>query len=647
MRIQHVLTTIVGFLSFATLLPAVTAGDKGPLPVKVQLEFQPGHPWLPPFGLDRVGRPLHAVVTGDGQQPPAGEFVLVGFRNGKEVSRNRLTWVVKTKQVWDPLPVPCYARVALDARPSEVVLLFKATPEAAPVELARRKVPFEAEAIAKPDKTINPVDLGTVLVPADWLLLAGGQKANVEVATVNRNGEPLAGRVTAWYESAPQQRVAAPIPLEQGRKAQVTLALGPCSQTLQRDALHVSIAGADGHELWQKQIRTMIVPKPPAWPAFGAVQTKLRYDAPIVSFAEGKRTWLKYDDLWRSKFQDVVVFLPNGGRFVFWRGASYVPFWASQHNTGLTYEWAERLSPNVGFVDCPEPITDKELRYSRVEIVESTAARVHVRWTYQSCDFNYKVNGDLCTEDFYFYPDGFGTRAVTLTHIPEAEYELAEFIVITPQAAFPLDILPANQGDILALNGEKASLRFPHPQQQEGWKKVSNLPAVYRIRLNKQDPLAAISFSPNLTAMPIPYEPFFDQGAQVTRMYFASIWPLTRGLMTPWEISDRIWINPGTNCLMTFAAQKPKPIRSETVRTKDGLGQVKPMKVETFVWLIGMTDAADEALLHWAQSFAQAPTLELQGARQDSESYAPSAARCGSWWRRETWRSRSSRQLVA
>ena len=38
---------------------------------------------------------------------------------------------------------------------------------------------------------------------------------------------------------------------------------------------------------------------------------------------------------------------------------------------------------------------DKELRYSRVEIVESTAARVHVRWSYQSTDFNYKVWGDV------------------------------------------------------------------------------------------------------------------------------------------------------------------------------------------------------------------------------------------------------------
>ena len=41
---------------------------------------------------------------------------------------------------------------------------------------------FEADAVARPDAVIHPVDLGTILVPADWLLLAGGQKAEVEVA---------------------------------------------------------------------------------------------------------------------------------------------------------------------------------------------------------------------------------------------------------------------------------------------------------------------------------------------------------------------------------------------------------------------------------------------------------------------------------
>ena len=50
---------------------------------------------------------------------------------------------------------------------------------------------------------------------------------------------------------------------------------------------------------------------------------------------------------------------------------------------------------------------DKELRYGKVEIVEATSAQIHVRWTYQSTDFEYKVWGDQAVEDYYFYPDGF------------------------------------------------------------------------------------------------------------------------------------------------------------------------------------------------------------------------------------------------
>jgi hypothetical protein len=614
--------TIVALLGVATLLPARVSLGEGQTPVKVQLEIQPGHLWLPPFALERVGRTLHAVITGDQQQPPPGEFVLVGLREGKEVSRSTLKWIVKPMQVWYPHPMPCHARIPLDAQPSEVVLLWKSTPQAAPVELARQAIGLEADAIARPDRVTNPVDLGAILPPADWLLLAGGQKAVVEVAALSRNRDSGAGSVTAWYASAPQQKAVGPIALQQRKKAHATLAIEPCSSTLERDVLHVSITGADGKELWQKQISTMIVPKPPANPAFGAVETKLRYDAPVLSFNKGKRTWLKYDELWQSKFHDVVVFLPNGGRFIFWRGANYAPFWAGRQNTALCYEWAERLSPNVGFTDCPEPLADKELRYSHVEILESTAARVHVRWTYQSCDFNYKVNGDLCSEDFYFYPDGFGTRAVTLTHIPEAVYELAEFIIITPQGAYPMDVLPANQGDILALNGAKMPLRFPFPERQEAWKKLAGAPAMYRIRLHEQDPQAVVSFSPTLTALPIPYSPFFDDGMLVTRMYWAAIWPLTRGLMTPWDVSEFGRVSPSTNCLMTFAAEKPKPVRNATVTTKDGLGQMKPMRVETFAWLIGTSAAGDEALLHWAQSFSQPPVLELQGARLETESYA-------------------------
>ena len=38
----------------------------------------------------------------------------------------------------------------------------------------------------KPDTIVNPVDLGTILVPAGWLLLGPGQTATLEIAAISR-----------------------------------------------------------------------------------------------------------------------------------------------------------------------------------------------------------------------------------------------------------------------------------------------------------------------------------------------------------------------------------------------------------------------------------------------------------------------------
>jgi hypothetical protein len=76
-----------------------------------------------------------------------------------------------------------------------------------------------------------------------------------------------------------------------------------------------------GKELWHKQIPTMLVHSPPQWPRFGATETKLRYDAPISVRAEdGTLSSMAYATGWRPELSDVVVSLPNGSRFVFWRG---------------------------------------------------------------------------------------------------------------------------------------------------------------------------------------------------------------------------------------------------------------------------------------------------------------------------------------
>jgi hypothetical protein len=372
---------------------------------EVQLHvIESGNPWRPPFGIDRIGRSFDVIVVFQSRELLSGEYLLAGYLDCKEVSRKTLHFVNKTpftirmhtaeaENQSTLFSVSNHAKkdIAFAGRPlftekiDQLALLFTGNGKDT-IELARQAIKlkdFEAEVVARPDKVINPVDLGAILVPYDWLLLAGGQKANVTVAGLKRTSNISNSRITAWYCSAPKNKVIEPLSLTQGSIVKKEMTLPPCSKSLETDTLRVSIEDAEGKELWHKQIIVMIVPDPPVLPSFGAIKTKLRYDSPVINIVDGKNVPLDYDELWKPEFEDVVVCLPNGSRWVFWRGTSYIPIWAGKYNTCLSYEWAERISPNIGFTDCPEPLMDKELRYSRVEIVESTSARIHIRWSYQ------------------------------------------------------------------------------------------------------------------------------------------------------------------------------------------------------------------------------------------------------------------------
>jgi hypothetical protein len=621
MNWRYLATAIAVAALVALAMPRseLLAADQAPAAIKVQLQIKAGHPWRPPFGLDRVGQPLEAVVTLPQHRPPEARFVLVGYRDGKEVSRQRLLPNDKSQIV----------RISLQQRPTEVAVLAQSKPSDEFVELMRHGTncpTFEAEAVARADRLINPVDLGTILVPADWLLLAGGQKAIVDVAAINDGHDLSAVQVVAWYASAPQKKATADVPLVRWRKANATLTLGPCSQTLRRDVLHVTIKAADGKSLWQKQIPVMIVPDPPKLPTFGAFETKLRYDAPIsVRTADGKFTSMDYATAWDSKLKDVVVALPNGSRFVFWRGSSYIPFWAGRHNTGFCYEWAESLPP-ADATDAVEPLMDKELRYGRVKLIESTPARIHVRWSYQSCDFNYKTWGDSAVEDFYFYPDGFGTRVLTLQADPKANYELNELIVLTPQSTYPVSVLPSNLVDILYVDGQTRQLTFPfHASDQREKIKPRNMPALYRVRFHQSEPTAAIYFSPLERNLPESiYGHFVDADQIVTPVYWGSHWPLARGNTTGGAINDRIAFTPCHNSIMTWGfSRRPEPLHATDGQMRDTLGRSKPMRVQTWAWLIGTSDAKDDGLLQWARSYSTSPSLEVRGGRLNTESYVP------------------------
>jgi hypothetical protein len=68
-------------------------------------------------------------------------------------------------------------------------------------------------------------------------------------------------------------------------------------------------------------------------------------------------------------------------------------------------------------------------------------------------------------------------------------------------------------------------------------------------------------------------------------------------------------------------APVPEPLRRERIWIRNGLGRLAPMRRDTLVWLIGMTDAGDDELRQMAQSFAQPPTIQVRGAQLDSRSY--------------------------
>lgn len=606
---------------FWFLLAGIAAADDARFEIKVE----PNHAWRPPFGLARIDGPVTVTVTSTGNWMPTRGYHLDCFRQGRVIQQDVIQF---------PTHAPLVVRRQLPSWPDQVVLRPAGRP-AEESEIVRQqfKPPtFEADAVARPSRSVNPVDLGFLLFPEDRLLLRAGQKGIVKFAAISRAKQFDRAQLRCWFESNASLAESQTIRLDIDKRVTCELALPPTKRLPRRDVLRVGLYGPDGNELWQKKILTRIVHSPPDLPSFGATQLKLNYELPIVVYEKGgggAHTELPYDQGWDAKFHDVVVSFPNGARFVFWRGASYIPFWAGTHNTGFTYEWAESTPPKAGeYVDAVEPLMDKELRYARVQIMESTPARVHVRWTYQSCDFHYKVWGDSMQEDFYFYPDAFGTRVLTYRGIPDIKVEVSELIVLTAPMAYPLNVLPENLVDFLFTNGDKHELKFPRRRRAGAdFVNPNNLPPIYRIRIHQDEQLSAIYHSPWDRSLPYRiYMPFEDQDEMVTMAYWGSHWPLSRGQNTGRrkQINDGIAIAPAHNSIMTWGNQRvPLPLTDRRIVGTNTLGEETQQQLRRWAWLIGMTDASDEELIDRARSYGTSAPLQISGA--DSARWDPTS----------------------
>jgi len=185
-------------------------------------------------------------------------------------------------------------------------------------------------------------------------------------------------------------------------------------------------------------------------------------------------TTLKYDEMWdeprrAAPNSDVVVRFDQAPiRMVFWQGTNYGGDWVTENNKWYTDEFLETGGP----VDCPggedcEPMSDKQNRYSRVRILENTAARAVVHWRYGLCEVvSYSCANpdpntgwtDWADEYFTIYPDGVAVRKQVLwTSNFKNWHEFQETIVINGPGQRPEDNIEPDALTIGNMKGETAT----------------------------------------------------------------------------------------------------------------------------------------------------------------------------------------------
>ena len=183
-------------------------------------------------------------------------------------------------------------------------------------------------------------------------------------------------------------------------------------------------------------------PKMPSGPAkagaFGAYYTSLHY----------QDTW---DRLRRvGTDSDVVVrFDESPIRLVFWQGTDYVPAWVTENDKWYTDEFLETWGKGCQLGGDCEPMSDKQNRYSHVNILESDDARVVVHWRYALVEVEKYIGAwpdpqtgwfDWTDEYWTVYPDGVTVRKQVLHTTDTARpHEWQETIVLNQPGSTPDD----------------------------------------------------------------------------------------------------------------------------------------------------------------------------------------------------------------
>jgi hypothetical protein len=157
-----------------------------------------------------------------------------------------------------------------------------------------------------------------------------------------------------------------------------------------------------------------------------------------------------WDNMWRfSDHSDIVVeFDNNPSKFVFWKGVSYIPMMVNDKNFWYSNEFNETWSTSGG-EGCQEPMSDKQVLYNHVRILENTPARAVVHYRFPLVDVN-KIKANYVEETgwydvadwyYYIYPDGVAAKVEHLWTSGERIHEWQESMAIFGPDQHPHDLI--------------------------------------------------------------------------------------------------------------------------------------------------------------------------------------------------------------
>ncbi len=231
-------------------------------------------------------------------------------------------------------------------------------------------------------------------------------------------------------------------------------------------------------------------------------------------------TWSGYTaDALVISFGDAFPYASDDRKFVFWELANNIPVWHVSSSALFAYGFLETW--DGGNPGCHEPMSDRLLGHTELEIIEDNSVRKVVRWSYDLINPDYKVpTNDVGTqrpeaiEYFYIYADGSIIRKMQYAPKLDSDFrnwhEMMEMILVAGQNQRPGNLL------------ETPSLTFhelgkaPQQHNNDGETTFRNhnarLGATTTIAHIKNSPDIFNSFSDDLsipethTALPLNYE---------------------------------------------------------------------------------------------------------------------------------------------